>query len=76
LTVYHLSSRLISGVDLEDTPIRQLSYSLTKTLFRISSAAPVLEVKAQEALLELLEKIRSAFSNSLQHQGYINTFRK
>jgi hypothetical protein len=57
-------------LDLEDPPIRQLSYSLTKTLFRIPEAIPSLEPKAQGTFLDLLQKIHSAFTNATETQGH------
>jgi len=59
----------LTVVDSEDPPVRQLSYSLTKTLFKISAILPTLEIKAQEAFLDLLGKIRCAFHSATSTQG-------
>jgi hypothetical protein len=61
---------LITILDLEDPPARQLGYSLTQTLFRVSAAVVSLEGQAQEIFVQHLEKCRFALSNSIERQGF------
>ena len=55
--------------DREDPPSRQLAYSLTKTLIRISTTVPALEKQAQSVFLDHLEKVGGAFSSAIARQG-------
>lgn len=59
----------IATSDLEDPPSRQLAYSLTTTLIRISTALPSFEKQAEAVFLDHLEKVGGAFLNALAHQG-------
>jgi hypothetical protein len=61
--------RLISILDLEDPPAQQLSYSLTKTLFRVSDTMANFESHAERVFVEHLEKCHAAFSSSIDRQG-------
>jgi hypothetical protein len=63
----------LTKLDLDDPPIRQLSYSLTKKLFEIPSITSNLEGKAQETFLGLLEKVRSAFAKATSTEGFLLT---
>jgi hypothetical protein len=56
-------------IDLEDPPSRQLAYSLTKTLIRISTTLPILEKQAESVFLDHLEKVGAAFSSAIARQG-------
>ena len=56
--------------DLDDHPSRQLSYSLTKTLFKISSTIIKFEDACQNSFLDFLSKVRQALDNSIIDRGY------
>jgi hypothetical protein len=57
--------------ELEDAPSQQLSYNLTKTLFRIALAMPAFESKAQQVFMDYLDKIGTVFATSINRQGPI-----
>src|SRR5579859_7190457 len=59
-------------LELEDAPSQRLAYSLTQTLFRISTTVPALQERVQSAFLSHLEKIGTVCANSIADQD-INT---
>src|SRR5579859_4075042 len=56
-------------LDLEEPPVRQLSYSLTKTALRISNLFPNYESKVQNLFLDYLVRVRDAFGDSISREG-------
>jgi hypothetical protein len=65
-----LQEILIAGdIDMEDTPSRQLGYSLAKTALQIGSLSPKLKVQSQALLIDYLEKVRRAFMDAIAYEG-------
>jgi hypothetical protein len=55
--------------DLEEPPVRQLSYALTKTALRISNLIPSYESKVQNLILDYLGRVQDAFIDTIAMEG-------
>lgn len=65
-----LQEILIAGdIVMEDTPSRQLGYSLAKTVLQIGSLSPKLKIQSQGLLIDYLEKVQRAFMDAIAYEG-------